>query len=118
MQTVETSIKWHELYIRPNEPYKSYFSRIDSVVAEFKNKFDRVVVDSEIFGLIHTRVLPAIHDKLILFKTIAVGQPKWEAVKMQLVGMLSAYRMLIISLISLICKIRVAQESMRDMQLE
>ena len=39
----EIPSKWHDLHMLEDEPYCDYFSRIDSVVAEYKIKCKKII---------------------------------------------------------------------------
>ena len=81
----DRSSKWHDLYMLEDEPYRDFFSRIDSVVAEYKIKCNKIIQDAEIFSLISTRVHPHIADRIVLFKQNSVGIPHWDIIKKQVV---------------------------------
>ena len=61
------------------------FIQIDSVVAEYKIKCNKIIQDAEIFSLNSTRVHPHIADRIVLFKQNSVGSPQWDIIKKQVV---------------------------------
>ena len=69
----------------PNDELKKFFSKVDSLVSQFKIKCKVVITDPQIFSRVQTRVPSSVVKEIKFCKRTAGKDPSWNEVKKMVV---------------------------------